>query len=42
MDRDNINTDKLHLELYDILSNTIIVINNLWEYSIENYSWLDD
>jgi hypothetical protein len=42
MDRDNINTDKLHLELYDILSNAIIVINNLWEYSIENYSWLDD
>ena len=42
MDRDNIITDKLHLELYDILSNAIIVINNLWEYSIENYSWLDD
>ena len=42
MDRDNINTDKQHLELYDILSNTIIVINNKWEYSIENYSWLDD
>ena len=42
MDRENIESDKLHLNVLEIYNNKTTIINGDFNFSIDNFSWFND